>query len=40
MAFKHRSNSKLRNKLGPAGADFLEYAVAAIDRILPHAETT
>ncbi len=33
-----RANSKLRQALGPARVDFLEYAAQAIERILPHVQ--
>ena len=31
-----RTNSRLRQTLGVAGVEFLEYAAGAIQRILPH----
>ena len=35
-----RANSRLRQKLGDPGVQFLEYAAAAIERILPHVEVS
>jgi DisA bacterial checkpoint controller nucleotide-binding len=35
-----RANSRLRQTLGAAGVDFLEYATGAIQRILPHVQVS
>ncbi len=35
-----RANSRLRQTLGAAGVDFLDYAAKAIQRILPHIEVS
>lgn len=40
MTFRLPANSRLRRDLGTAGSDFLEYGLAAIDRILPHTVTS
>jgi len=33
-----RANSRLRKKIGADGLDFLEHAVCAVDRLMPHLE--
>ena len=35
-----RANSKLRQRLGQEGEDFIEHAAAAVQRLLPHVQVT
>jgi hypothetical protein len=40
MAFKIRANSPIRSDLGDSGEAFVEHAIGALERILPHTETS
>jgi hypothetical protein len=40
VEFMLRTNSPLLQQVGPEGVEFLEYAVGAVQRILPHVEVS